>query len=304
MLRGASRTVLVDPGWSSPETEASLHAGLAVLGLEPCDIDLVLVTHHHWDHYTQAITWQRTHGVPVHLGRGDAPSIDAWHTLSGAFPRQVGLLERAGAPDLARAVGAIPVEPHEQAMDFEHPAAWLDDGDELDCGGLTVRCVATPGHTRGHLCFDLVEEEMLLTGDHVLPRITPSIAYEREPDALSLVSYLGSLRLVTEMPGHAMLPAHGEPGDSAAGRAEELLGHHDRRLDLIADLVASGRSTPHDVASAMLWTRRDHSLADLGTVHGMTAVLETAAHLVVLQRAGRVELRREGGVDHYAPPGA
>jgi len=304
VVRGSQGTVLVDPGWSAPETAATLLEGLAELEIEPGDIARTLTTHHHWDHYTQAITWQREHDIPVFLGRGDAASIAAWDSLDGAFPRQVGLLRRAGAPEMAREVAAIPVEPHERAMDFEMPSGWIDDGDELDLGDLTVRSLATPGHTRGHVCFEVVEEQLLLTGDHVLPRITPSIAYEREPDRRSLVSYLGSLRLVADLPQHRMLPAHGSVDGSidgsAAARATELVQHHDERLDVILDLLRTGRSTAYDVASGMTWTRRERTLGQLDTIHRMTAVLEAAAHLVALEERGAVALDYQDGVDHYA----
>ena len=297
---GDAETVLVDPGWSSPETEHALLDGLERLGLDPSFITRILVTHHHWDHYTQAITWQRRYGIPVHLGREDAGSIHAWQSLDGAFPRQVDLLRQAGATDLAREVGAIGVEPHERAMDFDLPTSWIEDGEVFDCGGVTVRALATPGHTRGHVCFEVVEQGLLLTGDHVLPRITPSIAYEREPDRLSLASYLSSLRIVSEMPGHRMLPAHGLVEGAAATRASELIAHHEERLSTIHGLVASGRSTAQDVAASMTWTKRKRTLEELETVHRMTAVLEAAAHLVVLEDAGVLVVSNDDGTDRYA----
>lgn len=300
VITGASEVALVDPGWSSPETEQALLHGLAHMGLSPRDIGRILTTHHHWDHYTQGITWQRRHDLPVHLGRGEARSIHAWRTLEGAFPRQVDLLDRAGATDLAREIAAIPVAPHERAMDFEMPARWVDDGDRIDLGGVTVRTLATPGHTRGHVCFEIVEEQLLLTGDHVLPRITPSIAYEREPDAGSLPAYLNSLRLVAELPRHQMLPAHGVAAGIASTRALELIEHHEERLAVIHHLVSSGRSTAQGVASAMTWTRHNRDLEDLETLHRMTAVLEAAAHLVALREAGHLTEEDDGSIVRYA----
>lgn len=303
VVHGDDETVLVDPGWSSPDTERTLLRELDELGLAPGDIGRIITTHHHWDHYTQGLAWQVRHGIPVHLGRGDDLSIRAWFDLEGAFPRQVALLRSAGAPELADEVAALPAEVHEQDMDFDLPAGWLDDGDVVDCGGVGIRVMATPGHTRGHVCLEILGEDLLLTGDHVLPRISPSIAYEREPDPLSLLSYLASLRLVTAQPRLRMLPAHGPvdalPG-SARTRALELIEHHRERLAVIAALVGAGRSTAYDVAAAMTWTRRDRRLRDLEPIHRMTAVLEAEAHLVLLAREGRLRRTSADGVDHYA----
>lgn len=301
LLRGDDETVLVDPGWSSPETEVVLLDALEQLDLTPSDISRTLTTHHHWDHYTQGLTWQRKYDVPVHLGRGDDRSIHAWHDLEGAFPRQVELLRAAGAADLAVEVAALPVETHEQGMDFDLPAAWLDDGDEIDLGGLSVRVVATPGHTRGHVCFEIVEQSLLLTGDHVLPRISPSIAYEREPSADSLSAYLASLRLVTDLPSHRMLPAHGAIAGTAAARAAELIDHHRERLDTVRGLVERGCTTSLEIASAMTWTRRERRLDELELIHRMTAILEVAAHLNVLVVNGAVDRVTTGEVEVHTP---
>lgn len=162
-----------------------------------------------------------------------------------------------------------------------------------------MRALATPGHTRGHTCVEVLGEGLILTGDHVLPRVTPSIAYERVPDEHSLTSYLGSLRLVVDT-GHAlMLPAHGAHGTSAPSRAVELLAHHDDRLRRILELVASGRPTACDVAREMQWTRQEKQLADLDVVHLMTAVLEVAAHLTVLEGDGLVRRQDESEVDCF-----
>lgn len=300
LLRGSDETILVDPGWSSVDSERVLLDALAELGVERTDISRILTTHHHWDHYTQGITWQQKHSIPVHLGRGDEPSINAWHDLDGAFPRQAGLLRQAGAPDLAAEVDATPAEVHEQDMDFDMPAAWIGDGDELDLGGVIVRARATPGHTRGHVCFEVVGQDLLLTGDHVLPRITPSIAYEREPSADSLTAYLASLRLVSALPEATLLPAHGEIGGNAARRAKELIVHHHERLTIVQNLVANGRDTAHDIARGMTWTRRGQHLDELEMIHRMTAVLEVAAHLAVLDKQGSIHRTHSDGVDHYS----
>lgn len=299
LLRGEQEVALVDPGWSSPDSERVLLDALAQLGVERSQIGRVLTTHHHWDHYTQAITWQRRYGIPVHLGRGDRPSIDAWHELDGAFPRQVGLLRRAGAAQLSAEVDAMPAEMHEQDMDFDMPAGWIDDADEIDLGGLLVRAHATPGHTRGHVCFEVVGADLLLSGDHVLPRITPSIAYEREPSDDSLAAYLASLRLVADLPDARLLPAHGALGDSASLRARELIEHHHDRLEVVHSLVASGHATAHDIAVGMTWTRRERRLEELELIHRMTAVLEVAAHLTVLRDDAVLTRQSVDGVDHY-----
>jgi glyoxylase-like metal-dependent hydrolase (beta-lactamase superfamily II) len=98
---------------------------------------------------------------------------------------------------------------------------------------------------------------LAFTGDHILPRITPSIALERMPEKLPLRSYLASLRLFLDLPDAWMLPAHGAVTRSVRARVEELLDHHRHRLDLVQGLVTAGSHTAYDVSRQMLWTDRD-----------------------------------------------
>lgn len=299
LVLGDDGVTLIDPGWASAESAAVMVEALTSLGLGLSDVVRILVTHHHWDHYTQALVWRRDLGVPVLLGREEQHSIQAWHDLDGAFPEQVDLLRRAGADELAVEVSRMPVEPEERDMDFDVPDGWLGDGDLIDCGGVRLSVLATPGHTRGHVVFADEASGLYFTGDHILPGITPSIAYERAPVTTSLVSYLGSLRLFLERPDGRMLPAHRTPEPSTRARAVELLDHHRQRLDIVGDLVAAGATTAHDVASRMRWTRHDRALEDLGLVHEMTAILEVAAHLTLLELDGLLT-RDDDEVDRYA----
>lgn len=293
--------VLIDPGWATPENEKVLTAALSELGAGPLDVRQILITHAHWDHYTQAIAWQREYGTPVHLGRHEQATVESFETIEGVYPGQVAMLRRAGAPDRADAIEARDWEPYERHAPHGSPDAWIDDGDVLAMAGGDITALWTPGHTSGHVIFHLAEENMLVTGDHVLPRITPSIAFERAPERLALRSYLASLQLVLDRPDAAMLPAHGRAGGSVHERARELLEHHRLRLELVSSLVAHGHRTAAEVAGQMRWTRREHRLDELDDVHGMIAILEAAVHLELLADGGEIVHAGLPGHDEYRP---
>jgi glyoxylase-like metal-dependent hydrolase (beta-lactamase superfamily II) len=282
VIGGDDGATLIDPGWANTESESILIAGLAEAGWSPKDVRRILVTHAHWDHYTQAVRWRAERDVRVYLGRGERHSIEAFEAIDGVYPNQVRWLRRAGAPDLAKRVEALELEAWEQDMPFGEPDVWLDGGEYINCGGLTVIAHATPGHTRGHMVFEIPERALLFTGDHILPRITPSIGFERSPQPLALSSYLDSLRLCERWANSSMLPAHGAAIDGVGCRIGELLEHHRQRLEEVTDLVRGGARTAYEVARQMRWTRRGLPISELGTVHEMTAVLEILAHLDML----------------------
>ena len=58
------------------------------------------------------------------------------------------------------------------------PDEWLKDQVTIKLGGRELRAVATPGHTQGHTVFADLAQNLLFAGDHVLPRITPSVGFE------------------------------------------------------------------------------------------------------------------------------
>jgi glyoxylase-like metal-dependent hydrolase (beta-lactamase superfamily II) len=297
---GNDGVTLVDFGWADETSESVLVDALGQLGFTPGDVQRIVVTHAHWDHYSRAIGWQRRYGTTVMLGRPERHSIEAFDERTGAYPVQAKLLLSAGAPELAQTIADLPMEPFERDVPFGPPDAWLDDGDEIDCGGVVLVARATPGHTRGHIVYEDRQAGIAFTGDHILPRITPSIALERVPETLPLRSYLASLRLFLDLPDASMLPAHGDVTPSVRARAEELLEHHRDRLDAIQALVAAGCSTAYDVSKRMSWTRHERSLDELGPVHGMTAILEVAAHLDLLVARGTLTCEESGCVTQYA----
>jgi glyoxylase-like metal-dependent hydrolase (beta-lactamase superfamily II) len=139
----------------------------------------------------------------------------------------------------------------------------------------------------------------MFAGDHVLPRITPSIGFEQAPDTLPLGAYLDSLRLVRALPDRLLLPAHGPVSPSVHARVDELVDHHDVRLRQMHELVDQGASTADETARRMLWTRRGRRFDELDLLSRCLAVTETLAHLDVLAATGRLQRTAVDGVSHY-----
>ena len=299
---GDGTVSLVDGGWALAGARDQLVAALGALGTALPDVHRFLVTHVHRDHYTQAVVLGAEFGVPVALGSGEKENLDAvrrpGHTPAQS---QTTRLDRAGAADLAALIRAHedPAAPDLVPELWREPDEWIDDGALLTAGERRLTAVETPGHTRGHLVFADDDAGLLFAGDHVLPRITPSIGFEPVPPASPLADFLTSLRLVRSRPDAALLPAHGPIGMRVHERVDALLEHHADRLDATAAALEAGRSTAHEVAAVLPWTRRRRVLADMDPFNGMLAVLETQAHLDVLAERGAVAVVHRDGVAHY-----
>jgi glyoxylase-like metal-dependent hydrolase (beta-lactamase superfamily II) len=298
-ILGDDGVTLVDSGWADDASEIVLTQALSGLGFAPQDVVRFVVTHHHWDHFSRAIDWQRRYGTAVMIGREEHHSIEAFDERTGAYPVQARLLLAAGATELSKSIAALPLATYERSIPMGPADVWLQDGDHIDCGGIDLVARSTPGHTRGHVVYEDRRAGLTFTGDHILPRITPSIALERLPESLPLRSYLASLQLFLDLPDSTMLPSHGETATSVKARAEALLDHHDQRLNLARDLVAAGNSTAYEIARQMRWTRHGRSIDELGPVHGMTAILEMLAHLELLVSRGVLQRAETPTVNHY-----
>ncbi|MEX0426303.1 MBL fold metallo-hydrolase [Nocardioides sp. DS6] len=296
VLEGPDGLTLVDGGWAITEGRAALKAGLRRIGAGFGDIRRFLVTHVHRDHYTLASVLGAEYGAELALGVGDKPTLDL---VNGGDPSSYAtgrMLREAGAHEIAEQWAATTPPPPDPAL-WRYPDLWLEEDRTLSVAGRTLDAVHTPGHTQGHFVFADRPAELLFAGDHVLPTITPSIGFEPVPVLSPLGDFMASLTKVRGLPDLRLLPAHGPVAPSSHARVDELLAHHEDRLRLCLDALASGPKTSRGVAERLPWTRHEHTFASLDLFNGGLAVLETKAHLELLvARGDAARTETEAGV--------
>lgn len=299
-VRDGDGLVLVDSGWALAEARELLEQALAALDCGFADIRRFLVTHVHRDHYTLAVALRREFGMRVSLGRGEAATLAGGReTQRNPWEGFAGQVRRGGAAALA--LELISMSTGADVRDWADPDDWLDAPGEIVLSGGAWEMHPTPGHTRGHVVFVDPGRDVMFAGDHVLPRITPSIGFEQAPAKLPLADYLDSLRLVRALPDRRLLPAHGPVAPSVHRRVDELLDHHDARLGEIRRAVAAGASTAQEAARQLRWTRHAYRFDELDFFGRCLAVTETMAHLDVLAVAGQVRRTDADDVSRYGP---
>ncbi|WP_245556949.1 MBL fold metallo-hydrolase [Jongsikchunia kroppenstedtii] len=302
LFTGADGLVYVDPGFSDDANRQAIERAFAELGHSISDITTCIATHHHWDHYAQAYAWRGEIGSKLYIGHEERHSILGFDLDAEVrYPTQTEQLAEAGAQAVSRAIAEGEPSEMEQNTPYGPPDGWLSGGDriELADGGLEV--IATPGHTRGHVILRHTASGVLVTGDHVLPFITPSIGFEWSPEPQPLQSFLRSLGQTLELPDGALLPAHGPVLGSTHARVKEQIAHHDERLAEVLELIGRRPSSSYEVARQMKWTRRARALDDLPVEHQMIAISEIRAHLEMLRLQGRAQTVDDDGVLRYAP---
>ena len=300
-IEDGDRLVLVDSGWALAESRKRLEAALASLGHDLGDVSRFLVTHAHRDHYTQAVVIRRLFGTRVALGIGEEPTLREIKSGTGKLPPRLllALLQAAGATPLIEQLLAWSQERDaEDLSEWADPDEWLHGGTDAGLAARSLRVIATPGHTRGHVVFHDPKARLLFAGDHVLPHITPSIGFESVPSDRPLSDYLASLDTIAGLADSMLLPAHGPVQPSTSARIAQLIEHHRIRLD--ATLAVVSVSTAYAVARELLWTSRGRVFDSLDAFNQMLAVNETIAHLDVLADRGALRVTERDGVRFYA----
>jgi glyoxylase-like metal-dependent hydrolase (beta-lactamase superfamily II) len=277
--------VMVDPGWNHPESWRTLTSGLAECGIPVDAITGILVTHVHPDHHGLSARVRELSGAWV----GMHPAEDAFLDVRGGDAMRNGMeyyLRWCGAPVthldelVASRQHTAQIEPMARADRL------IEHGDHIDAPGLQLSAVWTPGHTPGHLCFYDEARDLLLTGDHVLPRITPNVsAYDMTSNPLD--DYLTSLDKIRGIQPAEVLPAHEYRFADLDSRLADLTEHHRERLaEAERGLASAGPAgtSAWQAAMGVTWSR---PWADLASFQRQAAIGEVLSHLRYLQARGR-----------------
>ena len=187
--------------------------------------------------------------------------------------------------------------PHDMADDVDHsmgdtykmtlPHAphltALDLNQSIKLGERVFKPIFAPGHSDGQVLFYDESDKLLLSGDHVLMKITPNIGLWENTDPNPLGAFMESLRELSALEVGIALAGHRQIIDDWSGRIAELLLHHEQRLDLVLSKVAKGHWTPYQVANHIFDTGRF-------TSHEWRfAIAETLAHLEYLRVEGEIK---------------
>jgi glyoxylase-like metal-dependent hydrolase (beta-lactamase superfamily II) len=304
---------LVDPGLPGETSWRALQERMAAAGIPLNRVHTVVVTHSHPDHFGGAgllageagarvvasvhfrTWWDPRERDDVDLDEpGDEPELDEGVQYIGGLPTPFGRPTPWGGrtePLPVERLAELERNQHEARQWFvvPRPSVRLDDADHLVLARRTWVGLFTPGHTNDHLCLYDPEGGILLSGDHVLPTITPHISGMIDGDPLA--RYVASLDRVAALPHVTrVLPAHGHPVDDLPERVGQIKAHHEQRLQRLREISdevgwASVQALSQQLFAPKAW--------------GSMAESETYAHLEHLRLAGSAERReREGGLDY------
>jgi glyoxylase-like metal-dependent hydrolase (beta-lactamase superfamily II) len=291
---------LFDTGLRWQPGQDALEAGLDVLGYRIEDIQRIIVSHSHVDHFglagqivarSGAEVWSHPYNIPwmADLLGERAKYRDFYLKIYG----------EGGVPrDMLEQVFAI-LQGFGEWVDSVTVTHAIDDGDTLEMAERRWQVLHTPGHSHGVICLYQPETGVLLSSDHLLPGISsnpivePPEAGQERPRKLMI--YIEQLKRIAAMDVSVALPGHGEPIDDHCALVAERLAFHEQRAKHVLAALDNGKRTLFELTQ-LLFPRAD-------SVNAFLALSEVLGHLDILEMAGQVrQIDRDGLVYWYQEP--
>ncbi len=285
LIRDHDGWMIVDTGIGS-ETTRTLWRKIIEEQLAGERITGVICTHFHFDHAGLAgwlTEWLR---VPLYMSYGEYYTLRATATeRDSEMPwEHTEFFQRAGFP-MADLQGVMDIVRVSMRMITPPPAAFrrLRHGETLTIGERTWQLHVGEGHAPEHMLLHCAEDQILIAGDQLLPRISSNVGImPSEPESDLLAYWFESLDRLAHLPADTLiLPAHELPYYGLVPRVAQLHAHHAKQFASLHRICATAPITAYD-ASIQLFPKRKSKMDDL------MAMGECLAHLIHLRRRGEI----------------
>lgn len=298
-----SPLTLVDSGPNSAKALDELERALAERGHAVEDIELLVVTHQHMDHFGLSSILARRSGAEVAALEGLAPFLANYGhqtDLEDQFAERL-MLRHGIPPEIVTALRAVSAgfRAWGAAVEVTRPLA---DGAELELRDRTLRVLHRPGHSPSDTVFlddrsEIGQHSILLAADHLIAHISSNPLLARPLDAddeyagprpQALLTYMDSLEKTRAMDLSLVLPGHGRPITDHVSLIDERFRMHQRRAEKIRRLIASQPRTAHEIAQE-LW-------GNVAVTQAFLTLSEVLGHVDLLLRDDLVVEHEHQGV--------
>ncbi|KXH87569.1 MBL fold metallo-hydrolase [Sporosarcina sp. HYO08] len=287
MAEGENGWTIIDAGLHNTYTKAVWEE--QIRGKNITDL---YITHYHPDHFGFAGRLQQMTDARVSMSKTDAHnSLSKWNM---DFIQELPVhYEKAGLPlemahhiakDNEKAIRSVTPFPT-----FDH---YFTEGEKVLIGRYEYEVIFTPGHAEGLVCFYNAEKNVLFSTDHILPGISPNISHWFGKEENPLRSFFHSLEKVKQLDVEFVIPSHGRPFYGANERINELIKHHEERLEETLQVIT--------VESTVFETCERLFRRELSVHESRFAIGETLAHLEYLRQDGQCLRELKDGKWYYS----
>jgi glyoxylase-like metal-dependent hydrolase (beta-lactamase superfamily II) len=283
--------VLIDTGMYDSTSIEHLDRALHQVKLKLEDARLLAITHAHSDHWGQSAPIVERAGCEMWMHPNHEAQFANLSDPDRALTRRMEVARHSGVPDgaLTEYVKRVKDVPSGIAEAIE-PNQPLVDGVTIDTDLGTWQVIETPGHTPSHVCLFQPERRLLISGDHLLGRISLYFDYGQSPDPVG--EYLSSLQKIEGARARLALSGHGKPFLDVPGHIEGT-----RRLvvENIERATASVTSEPRTAMTIALDMFREQR----GARHPAWLLSQTLCYLRHLEQAGQARRETDGELQFW-----
>jgi glyoxylase-like metal-dependent hydrolase (beta-lactamase superfamily II) len=288
-IAAGSGVVLVDTGMHEPGSLAQLERALEEVNLRLEHVRLVVCTHAHSDHWGQAAPICQRAGCELWLHPNHRHATAAATDPDAVLARRIEIARQSGVP--AEALGRYAERHRRESRSgvarVIEPDRPLTDGVRVDSDLGTWITYETPGHSPSHVCLFQPEHRLLISGDHVLGRISLYYDYGWTPDPVG--EFLSSLDRLDTLDVRLGLSGHGRPFVDVHGHIAASRQLVEQRLDALRHALARRPATAAELAPLI------HDGERLTEENASWLLSETLCYLEHLLRAGQVTREVDGG---------
>ena len=284
-IAAGSGVVLVDTGLAEPGGLGRLEQALAQAGLSLEHVRLLVCTHAHSDHYGLAAPIMEASGSELWMHPRHEHMTRAAKDPERSFERRLEVARQSGVPEQAlreyqnarkgQGMGIVKiVMPQRELV----PGVVV----ETDLGPWDVHY--TPGHAPSHIVLHQADSDMLISGDHLLGRVSLYYDYGWTPDPTG--EFLQSLDEVEKLDARLCLAGHGRPFRDVRGHIEANRSAVAERIERVRSAIADEKRTPFEIVPSLLG---EQELTPMMVNWGLSETLSYLRHLETLGEVEKVD---------------
>lgn len=278
---------LIDTGCLWPDAERLFVQTFSALGRDIADLENIIITHGHGDHYGLAKRLSNLSGANVYIHKNDIHKVTGTRVkeFNADFPSMRKFLLGMGMTGCEIDDTRDTVNSFSRSIEQLEDVEPVDDGYVFRLGKSCMKVVHCPGHTPGSSCFYDINGGTLFTGDCLLPEQVSNAlidpVFEKLGAYKSLASQLSSLKKVKGLPVNLAFPGHGGVLDDTRFEVDNALRYFQELREDVIRLIGDQEIAPADIAR-----RIDSTLTGLNLYVKMSDVL---GMLEILAEEGLVE---------------
>jgi glyoxylase-like metal-dependent hydrolase (beta-lactamase superfamily II) len=290
-IAAGSGVVLIDTGMHEPGSLAQLERALDQVNLRLEHVRLLACTHAHIDHWGQAAPIRDRAGCELWMHPHHEHGTRAVEDPQAALARRTEIARQSGVPEdaIRRYAERVKDMPSGIARVIEPDRALVSGVEiETDLGVWTVH--ETPGHAPSHVCLFQAEQRLMISGDHLLGRISLFFDYGWTPDPVG--EFMRSLDVVEQLDPRLCVSGHGRPFVDASGHINANRQLVRERLDAVLAALRSAARTAVEISP---------DIYGQPLTEGNTGwfLQQTLCYLHHLERAGAIQSEPDGEVERW-----